>query len=253
MKMSYRHRSPILLMAKTVSVFICICLSLIFCLSLSSCGIPTYWQPKNSTVIVKNSSSADTEIDFTTKVEFYSGDDGSNAPELGLALLYVYSETQHSSSFDTELVKTFNSDYRGSVPNGLSSLSCENNKAVWSFTVSDISYDVYAFTSISGSAISAPNYNKSLTSNTDFSKAISLKLNSDIDRVELYTDGVLDGTLSFGLEDLSPLQESSYVHVYAALSGQGANYSNIYWSNLTYVGSFSNFNTEVTETTSTND
>ncbi len=79
MKMSYRHRSPILMMAKTVSVFICICLS------LSSCGIPTYWQPENSTVIVKNSSSEDTEIDFTTKVEFYSGDDGSNAPELGLA------------------------------------------------------------------------------------------------------------------------------------------------------------------------
>lgn len=246
MKMSYRHRSPILLMAKTVSVFILICLS------LSACGIPTYWQPKNSTVIVKNSSSADTEINFTTKVEFYSGDDGSNAPELGLALLYVYSETQHSSSFDSELVKTFNSDYRGSVPYG-KSLSCENNKAVWSFTISDISYDVYAFTTISGSAISAPNYTKSLTSNTDFSKVISLKLNSDIDGVELYTDGVLDGILSFGLEDLSPLQESSYVHVYAALSGQGANYSNIYWSNLTYVGSFSNFNTEVTENTSTND
>lgn len=237
MKMSYRHRLPILLMVIAVSVF------LFFC--LDSCGIPTYWQPKNTNVITKGSTSATDEVNFTVDVNFYSGDDGSNAPNIGLVLLYVYSNSTYSS-LDSELVKKFNSNYRGSIPNGLSTLSSENNVAVWDFTVNDIDYNVYAFSPSSDNGISAWQYNRALSFNTDFSCSFSLKLNSDIDGVGLYINDELDGTQTFGLDstNLSSLQESNYVHVYAAISAQGgANYSNIYWSNLTYVGSFSEFNT----------
>ncbi len=236
MKMSYRHRLPILLIVVTVSVFLSLC--------LFSCGIPTYWQPKNTDVITIKSTSASNEVDFTVKVNFYSGDDGSNAPDIGLLLLYVYSDATHSS-LDSELVKTFNSNYRGSIPNGVSTLSSENNVAVWNFTVNDIDYNVYAFSPSTENGISAWQYNRKLSFNTDFSCSFSLRLNSDLDGVQLYIDDVLDGTQNFGLDstNLSSLQESNYVHVYAAISAQGgANYSNIYWSNLTYVGSFSEFN-----------
>lgn len=231
MKMSFRHRLPILLMVIAVSVF------LFFC--LNSCGIPTYWEPKNSKVITIGSSSAD-EVNFTVNVNFYSGYDGSNAPDIGLVLLYVYSDVLHSS-LDSELVKKFNSNYRGSSPNGISTLSSENNVAVWDFTVNDIDYNVYAFSPSSENGISAWQYNRALSYDSDFSCSISLKLNSDIDGVGLYINGELDGTQTFGLDstNLSSLQESNYVHVYAAISALGANYSNIYWSNLTYVGSFS--------------
>lgn len=242
MKMSYRHRLPILMMVIAVSVF------LFFC--LSSCGIPTYWQPKNSDVITKQNSTDSNEVDFTIKVTFYSGDDGSNAPNIGLTLLYVYADSNYTV-LDSELVKKFNSDYRGSIPNGISSLTNEKNEALWSFKVSDTDYNVYAFTTISDSAISAWQYNKALSYNTDFSSSISLKLNSTLDGVELYTNETLDGTLKFGLSDLTSLQDSEYIHVYAAISAQGANYGNIYWSNLTYVGSFSGFKVEKTETNKT--
>ncbi len=231
MKMSYRHRlALILIIATTVSVFLC----------LTSCGIPTYWQPSKSSVISKSSSSSDSEIKFNVNVNFYSDDTGSNAPKIGLALLYVYSDTQYTSGFSSELVKEFNTNYRGTIPNGVSTLTSEPDTAIWTFTVSDVTYNVYAF----DGAISAPNYNFDLSSNTDISKSFSLKLASEVDKVEMYVDDTLDSTLSFGLEssNLSKLQNSSYIHVYAAISAQGSNYSNIYWSDLTYVGSFSAFN-----------
>lgn len=235
MKMSYRHRlAQNLVIAIAVSVF--------FAFSLTSCGIPTYWQPKNSTVITKATSSSDNEVNFNVNVNFYSGDDGSNAPKIGLVLLYVYSDTQYTSGFSTELVKQFNTAYRGTSPNGVSTLTSEADSAIWTFTVSDVTYSVYAF----DGAISAPSYNKDLSSNTDISQAFRLVLNPDVDSVDLYSGETLDSTLSFGLEssNLSKLQNSSYIHVYAALSAQGQNYGNIYWSDLTYVGSFSNFKSD---------
>ena len=233
MKMSNRHRlALILIIATTVSVFFAFC--------LSSCGIPTYWQPKNSTVITNTRSSG--TVSFNVNVTYYSGDDGSNAPKIGLVLLYVYSDEAYSSAFETELVKTFNSDYRGSIPNGLSALECENNTAVWDFTVDSTTYNVYAFTDASSNAICAPYYNKDISSNTDISKSFTLKLNSEVSGVELYVDesSAVDSSFSFGLDgdNLEALRNSNYMHVYAAISAQGENYSNIYWSNLTYVGSF---------------
>ncbi len=231
-----------------VSVFLFFFLAL-FC--LSSCGIPTYWQPKNSTVL-KAGTSTDAEISFNVNVSFYAGDDLSNAPQLGLALLYVYADVPNANLFST-LDDEFNAEYRGTIPNGISSLSSEYNTAIWNFTVNDTEYGVYAFTDATGSAISAPYYNFNLTSNTDISKSFTLRLVTDpsspssssegasgVVGVEL-SDGTTKATLGFGLDtsNLTSLQDSSYIHVYAALSAQGAQYSNIYWSDITYVGSLS--------------
>ena len=233
MKMSYRHRlALILIVAITVSVF--------FAFGLTSCGIPTYWQPKNSTVLSRVTSSSDSEVQFKVNVNFYTGDDGTNAPQIGLVLLYVYSDSPYTSGFTTELVKNFNSTYRGTIPNGLSTLESTSKEALWNFTVSDVTYNVYAF----DGAISAPKYNLDLSSNTDISQTISLKLNSSLDSAELYVGDTFNSTLSFDLDssNLAKLQDSDYIHVYAAISAQGENYGNIYWSDLTYVGSFSDYN-----------
>ena len=243
MKMSNRHRLSTLKSSKTVSVFLFILCACV--LVLISCGIPTYWQPKNSTVLTKGSSTSNSEVDFTVDVQFYSGDDGTNAPKLGLVLLYVCSESTYSSTFESELVKTFNSEYRGTIPNGLSSLSCDLNTPLWTFTSNDTEYSVYAFTTTTGEAISAPGYNRALAFTSDTSCNFNLKLNSDasaISGVDLVVDGITEGTLDFGLKDLTSLQNSNYIQVYAALSAQGENYSNIYWSNLNYVGEFTGFN-----------
>jgi hypothetical protein len=243
MKMSNRHRLSTLKSSKAVSVFLfvfCACAFL-----LISCGIPTYWQPKNSSVLTKGSSTSNSEVDFTVDVQFYSGDDGANAPKLGLVLLYVCSESTYSSTFETALVKTFNSEYRGTVPNGLSSLTCELNTPLWTFTSNENEYSVYAFTTTSNEAISAPGYNRALAFSSDSSCSVSLQLKSNasgISDVELVVDDTSEGTLGFGLDDLTSLQSSNYIQVYAALSAQGENYSNIYWSNLTYVGEFTGYN-----------
>ena len=232
MKMSSRHRLLTLVSVRAVPVFF------IVLLCLTSCGVPTYWQPKNSTAISSStSSSSNNVVNFNVTVNYYSGDDGSNAPNLGLVLLYVYAN-EPNTTISSELVKQFNTSYRGTSPNGVSTLQSEANEAIWSFTVSDIDYNVYAF----NGAISAPNYNKDLTATSDFTKAIKLVLNDSVDSVDFYIDETLDSTLVFVLNDLTSLKDSNYIHVYAALSAQGENYGNIYWSNLTYVGSFTEFN-----------
>ena len=233
MKMSNRHRLALILMLATaVSVF--------FAFSLTSCGVPTYWQPKNTTVINRTTSSSDNEVKFNVNINFYADDAGSNAPQIGLVLLYVSSNSQYNSGFTTELVKEFNSSYRGTIPNGLSTLESTANEPIWTFTLNEETYNVYAF----DGAISAPKYNFDLTSNTDISQTFTLKLNSTVDSVELNVGDTNNSTFSFGLDssNLAKLQNSDYIHVYAAVSAQGENYGNIYWSDLTYVGSFSDYN-----------
>ncbi len=233
--MSYRHQEPIMfLIIVLVSVF------------LFSCGIPSYWLPSNSTVISKNSSKDANTVSFNVTVNYYSDQNGDNAPYIGLVLLYVYSDTLHgssNSSFDSALVKEFNSSYRGTIPNGLSTLKASYNTPIWSFTYDDETFNVYAFTNGDGDSVSAYKYNKDISSTEDFSTNYILKpKETKTDGVELYVDDstTADSSLSFGLDssNLSDLSEASYIHVYAAISAQGNNYSNLYWSDLVYVGSF---------------
>lgn len=224
------------LMIVAVSVFLC------------SCGIPTYWSPSNSdsTVVSKLPEEEDAIenkiLNFNVKVKYYPGDDGENAPNMGLLLLYVYSDSTNSS-ISTELVKKFNSDYRGSIPNGVSTLDANYDTPVWEFTVDETNYGVYAFTDSNGKSVSAYKYNLDITSRTDFVTTFSLKLADSIeDGIELYEDDSAFKTagLGFGLETshMSELMNSKNIHVYAAISAQGNVYSNLYWSNLVYVGSF---------------
>ncbi len=216
---------------------------------LFSCGIPSYWEPSNETVISKNLTNETDTVSFNVTVNYYEDQDGNNAPNIGLLLLYVYTETNPlhdysiSSSFDYALIKEFNSSYRGTIPNGLYTLKASNNTPIWSFTYDEETFNVYAFTDGDGSAVKAYKYNKDITSEESFSTQYTLKLKeTKTEGVELYVENstTVDCSLSFGLNDsnLSDLDESSYIHVYAAISAQGDNYSNLYWSNLVYVGSF---------------
>lgn len=235
MKMSYRHQSTImLLIIVMVSVF------------LFSCGIPSYWEPSNETVISKNSTNETDTVSFNVAVNYYEDQDGNNAPNIGLLLLYVYTNTLHgssNSSFDAALVKEFNSSYRGTIPNGLSTLRALNNTPVWSFIYDEETFYLYAFTDANGDAVKAFQYNKEISNTESFSTQYTLKLKeTKTEGVELYVENstTADCSLRFGLNDsnLRDLDESSYIHVYAAISAQGDNYSNLYWSNLVYVGSF---------------
>lgn len=214
---------------------------------LFSCGIPTYWEPSNSTVISKNSSEED-PVSFNVTVNYYAGDDGDNAPNIGLLLLYVYTntdtDTSSNSSFYNALVKEFNSSYRGTKPSGISTLKASYNTSIWSFTYDDETFNVYAFTDSNDESVEAYKYNKDISNNEDFSTKYTLRLKeTKTDGVELFIDNstTLDSSFSFGLseDNLNDLNEAKYIHVYAAISAQG-NYSNIYWSDLVYVGSFEN-------------
>ena len=236
MNMSCRHRSMMVLMIVAVSVFLC------------SCGIPTYWSPSNtdSTVVRKLQEGEDDEgnriLNFNVRVDYYEGDGGENAPNMGLLLLYVYSDSTNSS-LSNELVKKFNSDYRGSIPNGVSTLDANYDTPVWEFTVDETDYGVYAFTDSNGNSVSAYKYNLDITSTSDFITKFSLKLAGNVEEgIELYEDDSASKTASygFGLETshMSELKGSKYIHVYAAISAQGNGYSNLYWSHLEYVGSF---------------
>ena len=114
---------------------------------------------------------------------------------------------------------------------------------LWEFTVDETNYGVYAFTDSNGKSVSAYKYNLDITSKSDFVTTFSLKLADNIEEgIELYEDGSASKTagLGFGLETshMSELIDSKYIHVYAAISAQGNVYSNLYWSNLVYVGSF---------------
>ena len=233
MNMSYRHRSMMVLMIAAVSVFLC------------SCGIPTYWEPSNSdtTVVQKLPESEGEEgskiLNFKVRVKYHPGDDGENAPNMGLLLLYVYSISTNSS-LNAELVKKFNSDYRGTIPYGVNPLTASNDKPVWEFTVDETDYGVYAFTNSNGEHVEAYKYNLDITSKSDFDTKFSLKLADKIEEgIEIYSASKT-ASLGFGLDasHISDLKDSKYIHVYAAISAQGNGYSNLYWSNLTYVGSF---------------
>ena len=249
MNMSYRHRSMMVLMIAAVSVFLC------------SCGIPTYWEPLNSdtTVVRKLSEEEDSEgnkvLNFNIRVDYYTGDDGENAPNMGLLLLYVYSDSTNSS-LSTELVKKFNSDYRGTIPYGVSTLTATNDNPVWEFTVDETDYGVYAFTDSNGEPVEAYKYNLDITSASSFNTKFSLKLVDNTDEgIEIYEDGSTSKTASYGFglgsSRMSELKDSKYIHVYAAISAQGNVYSNLYWSHLEYVGSFEQDMTSKSQTTST--
>lgn len=234
MKMSYRHRTIMVLMIVAVSVFLC------------SCGIPNYWSPSNTTVVRKVSGVGEDEVGFNVTVEYYAGDDGANAPNIGLLLLYVYSDESYAST-DSELVRNFNSTYRGSSStgiNGLSTIAAENNSPVWEFTVSDVTYGVYAFTDANGDAVKAYRYNLDISSGTNINNSYVLKLADDIERGVILYDAADETTpiaqYGFGLDSdtTEKLTNSNYVHVYAAVSAQGNGYSNLYWSSLVHVGSF---------------
>lgn len=249
MNMSYRHRSMMVLMIAAVSVFLC------------SCGIPTYWEPSNSdtTVVRKLSEEEDSEgnkvLNFNVRVDYYTGDDGENAPNMGLLLLYVYSDSTNIS-LSTELVKKFNSDYRGTIPYGVSTLTATNDNPVWEFTVDETDYGIYAFTDSNGEPVEAYKYNLDITSASSFNTKFSLKLVDNTDEgIEIYEDGSTSKTASYGFglgsSRMSELKDSKYIHVYAAISAQGNVYSNLYWSHLEYVGSFEQDMTSKSQTTST--
>ena len=87
-------------------------------------------------------------------------------------------------------------------------------------------------------------YTMDISSSSNISTDYTLKFVSINDGINLYvsSSSFVDSNFKFGLEstNLENLEESSYIHVYAAISAQSNNYSNLYWSNLVYVGSFDN-------------
>lgn len=235
MNMSYRHRSMMVLMIAAVSVFLC------------SCGIPTYWEPANTSsqpLIRKLPATNENGIKFKVEIIHHPEYSGNNSPKIGLLLLYTYSNSNIPyAEIDSELTKEFNSTYRGSSnSNGLKPLTAENGSPVWEFTVDETDYGVYAFTVPTNldNRVSAYKYNLDITSASDIDKEFTLKLaENGADGVSLYEKKTMApiAQYGFGLESFE-LLSSKNIHVYAAISAQGNGYSNLYWSNLTYVGSF---------------
>lgn len=239
------------------ALFVLIMTSVFLC----SCGIPTYWQPSNSTIISKR-NTADGSISFDLQVDCYSGDEIPSSSEggVGLILLYHVSQDNYNADFSA-IKKSFEKEIRGSIPNGLTTVRSELGTPVISFTDSNSDESgLYAFTMASGdknsySLISAPNYNLKVNAYDPMNLRIDLELdNESVNPTYLIKCSEANSLFSefyIGYSDLSCTDLQSvasyyndsvssyrYIHVYAAVSAQSNSFSNIYWSDIVYVGSF---------------
>jgi len=210
-----RHLTMLLLLV--ASVFLC----------LVSCGVPTYLIP-DTTKITKISDSKD-KIQFS--VQYSAPSEDPSKDSVGLLLLYYLGDSTNSAS--SSINSKFLSKYRPTKYDG-SSIPLSDNTTVLSYTYSDISYDIYAL-EINSEHVNAPFYDLTIDDNPAY-LTIELEYDEDARVIELRCaeDPTLDTV--FTLYENFPALDTNTLHIYAAISVQSSNYSNIYWSDLQYAG-----------------
>ncbi len=205
---------------------------------LTSCGVPTYFVPKFTV-----STSDSTEDESATFSYTYTPDSTittTSYDHAGLLLLYYYGNSSLSSTDRSNIIKTFKSTYVINTNDGrvVSPDSIDDPVVTYSSTDGSTSYDVYAFT-LNGSVIQAPTYNYKIDIANKYSVDVTLTYN-DTDTTTTGDEYVSyqDDKASFTMQFDSSFTPSSdkYIWVFAAISTQGESFSNIYWSDLKYVG-----------------
>ena len=70
----------------------------------------------------------------------------------------------------------------------------------------------------------------------DFTSSVTISYEDGV--FELSVDGA-EESISLNIDDDIDLTITSYLHIYAAISVQSSQYSNIFWSSLSHVGTIS--------------
>ena len=200
----------------------------VFLYLLPSCGIPTFIVP---TVNAQNTASSPNSTTFNVS---YKGDSVGDYGKVGLILVYYLdsSETGTIDSSDkSKIQNTFTSKYKVSTYDGVI-VSVDADSKLFDFTTyKGDTGSVYAF-ELDGNQIEAPAYTLSMSTNGDFSSSITLDYISE-NTIQMTVDGtVQESHLTMDKADKS-------IHVFAAVSVQSSQYSNLYWSSLFHVGCIS--------------
>ncbi len=214
-----RHLTVIALLV--ASVFLCL---------VTACGVPSYLVPDVASV--SRDSYLMNVLDF--KASYSAESANPSADKVGLILLYYRGDSTNSAG--SSVINTFNSKYRPSNYDGYP-ISVSSNTPLFKVTSGDVDYDVYGF-DISYEPVSAPYYTYGIADNPaqysfrmtydDISRSVALDYENDT---------VVDKVLT--LYEGFPALDTSYIHVFGAISVQSPNYSNIYWSKLQYIGPIS--------------
>ena len=211
---SRRRISIVLLIA--ASVFLCI---------LASCGIPTYIVP---TVNAVNTSSSAKTTSFNV---MYEGDGVGDYGKVGLILLYYLDSSESGtidSSDNTKIRNAFASKYKLNKYDGVI-VSVDAESKLYDFTTyQGDTGNVYAF-ELDGIPVDAPSYTLSMNTTGDFTTSITLDYIAE-NTIQMSVDGAVQET------NLTLKTSDKSIHVFAAVSVQSSQYSNLFWSDLYYVG-----------------
>ncbi|MBR4427068.1 MAG: hypothetical protein IKS77_05150, partial [Spirochaetales bacterium] len=217
--MKNRRHSAILALLLT-SVFLCL---------ITACGVPTYIIP---TVNVSNISKSyhddgdDEEIVTDSFQLSYSSESLGTDGRVGLLLLYSRENLEPNKQ--NTLISKFKNSYSPTQYDGVP-ISASDNEAV----VTATEYELYPLYSSSARFISAPDYSHAMDNSGAFSYLIKLKYDKRDSSLHLKIGDSGEDVLYFA-SSFPPT--SNYIGLYAAVSVQSPNYSNIYWSSLFFVG-----------------
>lgn len=233
-----RHSSITLLMV--ASVFLTL-LAL-----LTSCGVPTYIVP---TVKFTQVSSADQTTSFTVSYSSDSSVAGS-VDKIGLLLVYYLDDSSNANSEKSRIPSNFKSTYITATNDGRVVYLSDIDDPVVNYTYNNVEYNAYAFT-LNGSVVEAPYYTYLSTAGLDNTADVTLNIELTYDNDEKSVKLQDDSTLFYlGFDSNFDPSENEYIRVFAAISVQSDNFSNLFWSPLTYVGAMQVPEAETTTTES---
>ena len=152
--------------------------------------------------------------------------------------MYYPDKAVVDSSDSSKIVSKFSSNYKVSTYDGVV-IDVRKNEPVFDITTTQTESgtgSVYAF-ELDEKAVESPTYTLSMSTSGDFSSSIKLELIDDegVGKIKMYVDGEEQGTY-LTIDDDINLSITSYLNIYAALSVQSSQYSNIFWSSLSSVG-----------------
>lgn len=220
--MKSRRRTSIIILV-AASVFLCL---------ISSCGIPTYLVPKITP------TKGTTDYPYTAFSIKYSGDNVGEYGKVGLILLYYPDTGVVDSSDNSKIVNKFSSNYKVSTNDGIV-IDVYEDKPLFEIPTSKTESGtgkVYPF-ELEGKAVESPTYTIALDTAGDFNSVIKLEyvLIDDTYKIQMTVDGEVQPTYLTLNDDIN-LSTTPYLNIYAAVSVQSSQYSNIFWSSLWNVG-----------------
>lgn len=216
--MKSRRRTSIIILV-AASVFLCL---------ISSCGIPT---PLVPTVSFTKGSTSLSSLTFSVS---YKGDGVGNSGKVGLIILYYPDKAVVDSSDNSKIINKFSSNYKVSNYDGIV-INIQESKPVYDITTTNTESGqgfIYAF-ELDGSPVGSPTYTHSMSTTGDFNSSVTISYDSG---VFVFSVNGAEESTNLTIDDDINLANTPYLNIYAAISVQSSQYSNIFWSSLSHVG-----------------